>query len=191
MASSYMGSTFGAGEIGHVAICPDGPLCECGNHGCLEVYATEESILARARALGREHPKSLLRQLVGGSLEILTLDHVLQAARAGDMASQTVLQEVGVKVGMAVALLINLFDPQMVIIGGPLGCQAGSLLLAPLIDETRRRASARLFTHTEVVSGTMGLSAMAIGAAVLAINRTPAETYFRPTAAPRRGGGEH
>jgi N-acetylglucosamine repressor len=180
----YMGSTFGAGEIGHVAICPDGPLCECGNHGCLEVYATEEAILARARSLGREHPDSLLRQAVDGNLELLTLDHVLVAAQTGDAAACNVLQGVGGKVGMAVALLINLFDPQMVVIGGPFGCRAGNLLLAPLIDETRRRASARLFTHTEVVSGTMGLSAMAIGAAVFAINRTPAGAYFWPTAEP-------
>ncbi len=183
----YVGSTFGAGEIGHVAICPDGPLCECGNHGCLEVYATEEAILARARSLGREHPESLLRQAVNGSLELLTIDHVLAAAQAGDVAAGSVMQGVGGKVGMAVALLINLFDPQMVVIGGPFGCRAGNLLLAPLIDETRRRASARLFSHTEVVSGTMGLSAMAIGAAVLAINRTPAEAYFWPTAEPRVG----
>jgi N-acetylglucosamine repressor len=183
----YVGSTFGAGEIGHVAICPDGPLCECGNHGCLEVYATQEAVLARARSLGREYPDSLLRQAVGGSLERLTIDHVLQGAHAGDAASCQVLEEVGSKVGMAVALLINLFDPEMVVIGGPLGCRAGSLLLAPLIDETRRRASARLFTHTEVVSGTMGLSAMAIGAAILAIKQTPPEAYLWPAAEPRSG----
>jgi N-acetylglucosamine repressor len=174
----YVGSTSGAGEVGHVAICPDGPLCECGNHGCLEVYATEEAILARARSLAREYPESLLQQLVSGSLELLSIEQLLQAARAGDVAAHQVLEEVGGKVGLAVAHLINLFDPQMVVIGGPIGCRAGDLLLQPIINETRRRASARLFTHAEVVSGTMGLAAMAIGAAVFAITRTPAEAYF-------------
>jgi predicted NBD/HSP70 family sugar kinase len=111
---------------------------------------------------------------------------VLQAAQAGDAAAHRVLEEVGGKVGLAVALMINLFDPQMVVIGGPFGCRAGDFLLQPIIAETRRRASARLFSHTEVVSGTMGLAAMAIGAAVFAIKRTPAEAYFEPGAALRR-----
>lgn len=174
----FFGSSFGSGEIGHISIYPDGPLCACGNHGCLEVYATEEALLARAREAARESRDNRLQIAVEGSLERLTLDHVLQAAQEGDSSALSVLRDAGTGVGIAVATLINLFNPEMVVIGGPLGCRAGEFMLQSVIGEAKRRALPRLFVKARIVSGTSCTYAEAIGAAVLAVSQTPVDAFF-------------
>lgn len=168
----YFGPGSSAGEIGHVSIFPDGPLCACGNRGCLEVYATEAALLARARALARENPSSRLNSSLNEP-EVLTIAHVVQAAEAGDPEALKVFDEGGTHVGMAVATLISLFNPDMVVVGGPTGCIAGHLLLAPIVREARRRTLPHVLNATRIVAGTLGLEAGAVGAAVLAITQTP------------------
>jgi glucokinase-like ROK family protein len=176
--SLYLGPGSSAGEIGHVSVVPDGPLCACGNHGCLEVYATEAAILARARATAREAPESWMQHATDGQLERLTIDHVIQAARTGDATALAVLGEAGGKVGIAVSTLIDLFNPEVVIIGGPIGSNAGDLLLDPIKKEAQRRTLSRPFNAAKIVNGTLGTKAVAIGAAVLAIDHTPVNAIF-------------
>jgi glucokinase-like ROK family protein len=175
----YFGSGSSSGEIGHVSIVPDGPLCNCGNHGCLEVYAAEAAIVAQARALAKENPNSLVYQAVRGQLEQLTIEHVIQTAREGDLGALEILSEVGTKVGFAVSTLIDLFNPEMVVLGGPIGCKSGELLRQPIVEEARRRTLARPFKMAKIVSGALGTKAVAIGAAVLAINHTPVDLIIR------------
>ena len=174
----FFGSSFGSGEIGHISIYPDGPLCACGNHGCLEVYATEEALLARAREAARDSQDNRLQFAVGGSLERLTLDHMLQAAHEGDSLVLSILRDAGIDVGMAVATLINLFNPEMVVIGGPLGCSAGHFFLQSVIEEAKRRTLPRLFVKARIVSGMSCTYAEAIGAAVLAVSQSPVDAFF-------------
>ena len=182
--SLYLGSGFASGQIGHVSIEPDGPLCRCGNRGCLQLYASEEAILARARAVAREAVSSLLWQETDGRVERLTTDMVFEAARRGDASALAVMNEAGTKVGFAIATLINLFDPEMVVLGGTIGTQAGDLLLKPATREAQMRALPRSFQKTRIVTGTLGTNALAIGAAVLAIKNTPISMIFegRPAA---------
>jgi predicted NBD/HSP70 family sugar kinase len=174
----YLGSGFAAGQIGHVSIEPDGPLCRCGNRGCLQLYASEEAILAQARAVAREEVTSLLWQNTAGRVERLTPDMVFEAARQGDASALAVMNEAGAKVGFAVATLINLFDPEMVVLGGTIGTKAGDLLLKPATREAQVRALPRSFQKTRIVTGTLGTNALAIGAAVLAIKNTPISMIF-------------
>jgi predicted NBD/HSP70 family sugar kinase len=152
----FFGSSSGSGEIGHVSVDPDGPLCGCGNHGCLEVFATESSILARARATAREH------------------------GIKGDPAALSVFSVVGQKIGMAVSILINLFDPEMIVIGGPIGSGVGNLLLEPIKHEVMLRSLSRSASRTRIVTGTLGIKAVAVGAATLVIGHTPIDTIFVP-----------
>ena len=191
--SLYLGSGFASGQIGHVSIEPDGPLCRCGNRGCLQLYASEEAILARARAVAREAASSLLWQDTDGRVERLTTDMVFEAARRGDASALAVMNEAGTKVGFAIATLINLFDPEMVVLGGTIGTQAGDLLLKPATREAQMRALPRSFQKTRIVTGTLGTNALAIGAAVLAIKNTPISMIFegRPATPknPHAGGG--
>ncbi len=174
----YLGPGSSAGEIGHVSVVPDGPLCDCGNRGCLEAYANEAAILARARALARENPESLLQRVVDGQLERLTVGHVIQAAGRGDASALALLTDVGTKIGIAVSTLVALFNPEMVIIGGPIGSSAGQLLLDPIIKEAQRRTLSRSLQMATIINGTLGTKAVAIGAAVLAITHPPVDAIF-------------
>ena len=176
----YLGSGSGAGEIGHVSIAPDGPLCDCGNRGCLEVYASENGFLARARELARENTISRLQTIVDGHLERLTIDHIIEAAHQGDPSAVLVLNELGAKIGFSVSTLINLFNPEMVVIGGPIGSRTGDLLLQPVIKEAQLRTIPRSFRGTQIVTGALGTKAIAVGAAVLAILQTPVHLIFEP-----------
>ncbi len=184
----YLGSDYGAGEIGHISVDPQGPLCNCGNRGCLEIYASEEGILAKARAVARENTTSLLQLSVDGRLEKLSIELVIDAVRSGDPLARGVFSEVGSRLGLAVASLVNLLNPEMVVIGGPIGASAGDLLLEPVIREAQLRSLPRSFRKTKIVTGTLGTRAIAIGAAVLAIDHTPVNHIFGTP--PDNYGGE-
>jgi predicted NBD/HSP70 family sugar kinase len=80
----YLGALSSAGEIGHVSLDRNGPLCACGNRGCLSAYATQDVMLARARAMAREHPQSRLAEPASGRLESLTLADLLKAAQQSE-----------------------------------------------------------------------------------------------------------
>ena len=174
----YFGSGSSAGEIGHVNVARNGPLCDCGNRGCLEVYAAEDAIVAEVRALARENNNSVLHQKVGGILERLTIDHVIEAAKEGDPSSLNIMAEAGKMVGFSVSILIDLFNPEMVIIGGPFGTKAGDLLITQIRKEAQLRALSKPFVNTQIVNGMLGSKAIAIGAAVLAISNTPIEVIM-------------
>lgn len=175
----YRGTGWTSGEIGHVSVAPDGPLCRCGNRGCLEVYASEAALVAQARSIAREEPDSLLAQAVEGRLERLTMEHLIAAAQQGDAAALSVLSDAGTRVGFAISTLIDLFDPQMVVVGGPIGCRVGKLLLGPVTEEVRRRTLPLALEGTKIVIGELGTKAVAIGAAVLALNYTSVDRIFQ------------
>jgi glucokinase-like ROK family protein len=174
----YFGSGFDSGEIGHVSIDPNGPLCACGNHGCFELHSSEKAILARARLLARNQPESKMAGLVDGYLENLTFEHILTAAQAEDPAALETLDEAGRGIGFAISILINLFAPNMVILGGPLGGLAGDFLLTPAINEARNRTISRSFHATQIRTGSLGTDALVIGAATLAIQNLYIDSLF-------------
>jgi N-acetylglucosamine repressor len=176
----FLGSFSGSGEIGHVSVDPDGPLCACGNHGCLEIFASESGILATARAIAREHNETELQSRVDGHLERLDMEHLKAAGLNRDPAALLVFKEVGTKVGMAVSNLINLFDPEMVVIGGPIGSGVGELLLDPIKNEVKLRSLSRSIRKTRIVTGTLGIKAATVGAAALVVSHTPVDIIFEP-----------
>jgi len=137
-----------AGEIGHHTVVLDGPLCNCGNRGCLELLAGAKAI---ARAAGHA-----------------TFDEALAAARAGDAAAVATFRRAGELIGVAVANLTIFVTPQRVVIGGGVA-EAGDLLLVPLVDEIHRRAAnVAPLEHIEILRATLGPDAGAIGAALFA-----------------------
>ena len=111
----YGGTTGAAGEIGHLTIDENGPLCNCGNHGCLEAFASGYAIAQQGQLLIQSGKRTLLSDL--GS-EKITAHEVAEAARRGDLHAQEILRRSGTFIGIAIAGLINLFNPSIVIIGG-------------------------------------------------------------------------
>lgn len=166
----YLGSNSSAGEVGHMTILPDGPPCPCGNRGCLQQLVSQPAILQRARARLSGDGRSALRDLVTGEADALTVDAVFGAAAAGDQLAQEVVGETAAYLGIAVANLINLFNPELIVLGGPVG-HAGEVLLAPLRAEVRQRAMAYPASIAEIRIGTVGPNAGAVGAAVLTLER--------------------
>jgi glucokinase len=136
-----------AGEIGHTTVLPDGPLCGCGNRGCLDRVAAASAIAAAA---GRDSVEAAVR-----------------AAESGDPRAVAALAEAGRHVGLALAGAIVLLWPQRVVVGGGVAA-AGELLLGPLRDEVRRRAQVAPVDAIAIVPAQLGPGAGAIGAALWA-----------------------
>lgn len=164
----YLGVNSSAGELGHTTIIPDGPLCRCGNRGCLQALVSEAAIADRARTRLREQRDSLLWQLADHYPERVTAVMVFQAAEQNDPLAGELVIETAQYLGIAIANLINLFNPERIVLGGPVG-QNSQVLLAPLQAEVQRRAMAYPLSVTEIVTSHLGADAGAVGAAVLVL----------------------
>ena len=154
-----------AGEVGHSSIVPDGPLCVCGKRGCLEALASGPAIVARARELmASGEPTTLATE----DPATLNAEAVARAAYAGDVLAQRVLQETATYIGIAVAGLVNLLNPELVILGGGV-MRSGPLLLPRIYEVVKDIAHEELFLRTQIVLSKLGDEAAAIGAATHAL----------------------
>ena len=152
-----------AGEIGHTTIEANGRRCGCGNYGCLEAYASGPAIAMRAReALSNGEP-SMLRDLVDGDLEKITAAIVYKASGQGDAIAAEVVKETARFLGIGVANILNIFNPDVVVLAGGVA-QAGDSLFVPLRAEVRRRAFKPAVDACRIVPGALGGSAGMVGA---------------------------
>jgi len=177
----FFGPSFSAGELGHTTVVPEGLLCGCGNRGCLDMYSSESALVARAIAAARGLPDSIMRSMVhGGNLQLLSSDHVVKAAQLGDAAAIEALDETGRFLGIALSSAINLLNPELLILGGPIGCTTGRLLIEPVRREIERHTLSIPLSVLDIVSGSEETKSAAIGAAVLALKGAPIEAIFAP-----------
>jgi glucokinase len=157
-----------AAEIGHIIVEPGGPPCGCGNVGCWEQVASGRAIERLGRQAAFEHPDSALGRIAQGDPTAIDGPAVTKAAQQGDPMSQRILERVGVRLGEGIAGLVNVLDPDVVVVGGG-ASSAGDLLLAPA-----RRAfvdSVEAADHrpaVPILPAALGNDAGAIGAADLA-----------------------
>ncbi|HKG91180.1 MAG TPA: ROK family protein [Gemmatimonadaceae bacterium] len=159
----YHGASDVAGEIGHSTIDSTGRRCKCGNYGCLEAYASGPAIAERAReALGVDGSSSLPR-MVGGKLERITAQTVYDAAKNGDPVARDVVRDTARFLGTGVATLLNVLNPDVVVIAGGV-TQAGEALFEPLRAEVKRRAFRPAFDACRIVPGSLAGSAGVVGA---------------------------
>ena len=145
-----------AGEIGHTVIAEGGPVCRCGNRGCLET-------LASLRAIAE-----LLSESRG---ERISSRRLLELSVAGDAAAQRLIGDAGRAIGIAVANLCNLLNPQRVIVGGDLSI-AGETLLVPMREAVRRNAIPSASEDLEIVTGVLGERAELLGALALVMQES-------------------
>lgn len=173
----YGGTTGSAGEIGHLTVDENGPLCACGNHGCLEAFAGGHAIASQAQNLVASGKRTLLSEK---SIDSLTAQDVAEAARRGDLPAQEIVKRSGTYIGIAIAGLINLFNPSTVIIGGGVA-QVGDLLTTPIRQAVRER-SLRASEHgVKITTAMLGRRSSLIGALVQAINIAIHETIEHKT----------
>ena len=156
-----------AGEIGHTTVDPDGPLCNCGNHGCLERFVGIKYIVARALSkLESGTQESRLPKMVDGQLENLTPKIIAQAAEQGDSLAREVFEETGMYLGIAFANLVNILNPEAIVLGGGVS-NAGELIFGPIRETIQRRAMIVPRKTVQVVRATLGHDAGIIGASLL------------------------
>lgn len=163
----YRGSGGTAGEIGHIAIDPNGPPCICGSRGCLGTIIGSEPLLARARALWGKKKKNP------------TVNDIVTGARSGDPVARTLVDEVGHSLGIVVAGVLNLLNPSIVVLGGEI-TSVGDLLLDPLRASIRARAMSTSLAETQIVASRLGARSIAVGAATLVLDAALADRSLFP-----------
>jgi glucokinase len=121
-----------AGELGHTTVVPDGHPCGCGKRGCIEQYASGKALVRFARQIAHQRPDEAtgLLDLAGGDPDAITGPMVTTAARAGDMAACGAFERIGYWLGVGMADLVQILDPQVLVVGGGVA-EAGDLLLVP------------------------------------------------------------
>ncbi|WP_329620686.1 ROK family transcriptional regulator [Streptomyces sp. NBC_01255] len=167
----YRGPGGTAGEIGHITLDESGPVCRCGNRGCLETFTAARYVLP------------LLQPSHGPDL---TMERVVQLARAGDPGCRRVIADVGRHIGSGIANLCNLLNPSRVVLGGDLA-EAGELVLAPIRDSVSRYAIPSAARQLSLTQGALGGRAEVLGALALVLSEMGDSTLLEsplPTAAP-------
>jgi glucokinase len=150
----YHGASDCAAEIGHTTIDANGRRCKCGNYGCLEAYASGPAIARRAIEAIEAGAESALPGMVDSSLEAITAQTVYEAAHDGDELAREVVNDTAKFLGAGVANLVNIFNPEVVVVCGGV-TRAGDLLFVPLRREVARRAFKPAVAACRIVPGTL------------------------------------
>ena len=164
----YRGATGAAGEVGHMTILPYGPLCGCGNRGCLEALASGTAIAREAQERVARGVPTLIAELAQGDSDRISAKMVAQAADLGDAEANEILDQAMIYLGVGMANLVNLFNPQLLVIGG------GLTKMGPrLFDTVRRSVDRRAFPATasavEIKRAQLGDDVGLLGAAAVAM----------------------
>lgn len=159
------GAQGAGGELGHVTIEPAGPRCGCGNRGCVEALASGTAIERRAREIANDRPDSALARLAIDR-QVLGED-VTELAQSGDEAAVSVLEEAGRWLGIGLAGFVNIFNPEVIAVGGG-AARAGEFILGPARKEVQLRARSPSRDLVEIREATLGPESGVLGAAALA-----------------------
>jgi glucokinase len=163
----YLGSSGSAGELGHMVIDVNGPEDTCGNFGCLESLASGRAIAREAIERIKKGQASALSQAVGGKIESITARDVAAAARRGDSLAKEVVHQVAVYLGTGLTNIVNIFNPDTIVIGGGVA-KMGELLLEPARQVVAERAFKLPASAVKIVPTLLGDDAGVLGAALFA-----------------------
>jgi len=164
----YRGSGGAAGEIGHMTVERNGPLCSCGKRGCLEALASGTAIARRARELVAEGRGQGILKYLEGAYEITAVE-VGRAAANGDIEARAILDRAGSALGAGIANVINLLNPSLVILGGGV-MKIYDLMQEAVIFALQENVLDVPLSHVQVVPAQLGDRAGALGAAALALD---------------------
>ncbi|MGH2754919.1 MAG: ROK family protein [Actinomycetota bacterium] len=161
------GASGAAAELGHLVVDPDGPPCSCGLRGCLEQFASGSAIRRMAAEAVDEDPSSTILSFAGTKSSI-TARHVAMAAREYDEAARSVLRRAGRALGIGLSNVVNLFDPQVIVLGGGV-VKAGEPYLGPARDTLHEMNAAQRRRPTRIDTAVLGTDAGVVGAAALVL----------------------
>ncbi len=168
----YLGASGGAGEVGHTTIDVNGPKCSCGNTGCLETLASGTAVAREAIRRIKAGEKSSLTEIAGGKVEDITAEEVSIAAQGGDSLASEIISQAATYLSIGLLNLVNIFNPEMIIVGGGMS-NMGDLLLNPARQVVKERAFQLLAKAVRIVVAELGNNAEILGAAVFAYQQKP------------------
>ncbi len=155
-----------AGELGHMIVDEDGPLCACGHHGCLEAFASGTALAVEGLRVAQSAPYTALGRALDAGAGI-TGALVTELAHDGDQAARDVVALIGARLGIGIASLVNIFNPEVVVVGGGVSA-AGELLLEPARQVVRERALSPSRDVVKILPARFGAESGMLGAAALA-----------------------
>jgi N-acetylglucosamine repressor len=159
----YHGDGFGAGEIGHVKVDPDGELCRCGNYGCLETKISSRAIRREARQLAERNPGSIINQLVD-TPQAITTEVVLEAFKKGDSGVQAIIEQVGKDLGDVLAYLVSMLNVQRIVVAGSVS-SFGKGVSDPVKRQLQSHTLTAISQDIEIEISSLGEEIVMLGAA--------------------------
>ena len=163
----YRGSFYGSGEVGHQVIVYEGEKCKCGRHGCWEAYASASALVRDARIEIIRHPESMMFQMVNGDSRLMSYDIPFAAAQAGDLWAKHLVYEYTKYVATGLINIINILQPDAIVIGGRLALQ-GSWMIDSIADiVTNKIYGNNVKRVTKICQAKLDYDAIIIGAALL------------------------
>jgi predicted NBD/HSP70 family sugar kinase len=166
----YSGKSGYSGEFGHLPIVDNGVLCACGKQGCLETMVSAVAIARMAKEGIQKGNLSLIKELVQNDLEKIDISVVVQAANQGDQFAISIFTEAGYWFGRGIAYLIQIFDPELIIIGGRVA-EASQFILAPIQQAVHTFCNRDISNNTEIKFSELGAKAGTVGVAAYALEK--------------------
>ncbi len=163
----YRGSNGSAGEVGHITVEENGPLCFCGNRGCLEALASCTAIIDNVKNAIHKGVTTEISEMAGGDLNDISMEIIAEAAEKNDSLGYRALNDAATRIGVAAADLVNLLNPSALILGGGLFRAAPAFLMDHLKRTIRQRALEESGHDVHLMVSKLGSEAGALGAAHL------------------------
>lgn len=155
-----------AGEFGHTTVLPDGPLCGCGNRGCIESIASGSGIEKYAKSILPEHPESIIWKICEGDTSKVTVRTILQAAEKNDSLALQIFNHAGYYLGIALANYVHIIDPERIVIGGGVA-NVRDYIAKPMKEEFYKRALRYIKERVSFAWAELGEDAGGIGAGLM------------------------
>lgn len=159
-----------AGEFGHIPIVENGTLCYCGKTGCLETIASGITLINRAKERLNEGQPTILSSLVNEDLKNLEPDLIVEAANKGDQFAINLLSEIGSNLGKGLAILIQIFNPELIILGGQIA-EAAQFITTPVQQSINFYAKIQLKDRTEVILSELGKKSSLLGVSLAVMDQ--------------------
>lgn len=172
----YTGALGLAGEVGHMTIDDQGPACNCGNHGCWETLASGTALAREAQRRIEEGARTSILDYAQGNPRKITAQAVHAAALQGDTLAQELIARTGYYIGVGLANLINIFNPELVLIGGGLA-NIGDMLFEPAFQTAEKRAYKQSFQAARFVFAQLGRYSGVLGAAAYALREAGEKSF--------------
>ena len=166
----YKGNSGFSGEFGHIQVDPEGQLCYCGKIGCLETLASGTTMIKKARKEITEGATTVIRNMVDNDLSKITIETVLSAAQRGDQFAIGLLASMGEHLGRGIAILIHLFNPELIIIGGEL-TKAENYIIDPIQLNLNKYTIAKIRRDSQILTSNLGSNAGLMGTVAMVMNK--------------------